>query len=91
MQEEMNSIVENKTWSLVKLPAGHRVVGLKWVFKLKRNEHGAIVKHKAHLIAKGYVHKQGVDFDEVFAPVARLESVRPGGSPHGCQVGIPEL
>ena len=55
---------------------GHRAIGLKWVFKLKRNEEGEVVKHKAHLVAKGYVQKQGVDFEEVFAPVARLESVR---------------
>ncbi|WVZ85162.1 hypothetical protein U9M48_032112 [Paspalum notatum var. saurae] len=74
MLEEMGSIEENKTWSLVDLPRGHRVIGLKWVFKLKRDEHGEIVKHKARLIAKGYVQWQGVDFEEVFAPVARMES-----------------
>jgi hypothetical protein len=53
-----------------------RSIGLKWVFKLKRNEEGQVVKHKAHLVAKGYVQKEGIDFNEVFAPVARLESVR---------------
>ena len=51
---------------------GHRAIGLKWVFKLKRNEEGEVMKHKARLVAKGYVQKQGVDFEEVFAPVARL-------------------
>ena len=76
MQEEMSSITDNKTWSLQELPAGHRAIGLKWVFKLKRNEEGQVVKHKARLVAKGYVQKEGVDFSEVFAPVARLESVR---------------
>lgn len=76
MLEEMISIEENKTWSLVSLPKGHRSIGLKWVFKLKRDEHGTVVKQKARLVAKGYVQRQGVDFEEVFAPDARMESVR---------------
>ena len=76
MQEELKSIVENNTWTLADLPAGKRPIGLKWVFKLKKDETGAIVKHKARLVAKGYVQQQGIDFDEVFAPVARMESVR---------------
>jgi hypothetical protein len=69
MLEEMASIEENKTWTLVKLPHGHRAIGLKWVFILKYNEAGVIIKHKARLVAKGYVQQQGIDFDEVFAPV----------------------
>ena len=76
MQEEMTSITENQTWSLEDMLPGHRAIGLKWVFKLKRNEKGEVVKHKARLVAKGYVQKQGVDFKEVFAPVARLKFVR---------------
>jgi hypothetical protein len=76
MEAEMQSIEENKTWSLVDLPPGHKPIGLKWVFKVKRDEHGAIVKHKARLVAKGYVQRPGIDFTEVFALVARLESVR---------------
>jgi hypothetical protein len=76
MLEEMASIEENKTWTLVDLPKGQRAIGLKWVFKLKRDEHGEVVKHKARLVAKGYVQRQGIDFEEVFAPVARMESVR---------------
>ena len=75
MEAEMQSIEENKTWSHVDLPPGHKPIGLKWVFKVKRDEHGAIVKHKARLVAKGYVQHPGIDFTEVFAPVARLESV----------------
>ena len=55
MLEEMASIEENKTWSLVNLPKGHRAIGLKWVFKLKHDENGAIIKHKARLVAKGYL------------------------------------
>uniref|UniRef100_A0ACD5TNV1 Uncharacterized protein n=1 Tax=Avena sativa TaxID=4498 RepID=A0ACD5TNV1_AVESA len=76
MLDELQSIDSNNTWTLTSLPVGHRAIGLKWVFKVKKNEHGHIVKHKARLVAKGYVQRQGVDFEEVFAPVARLESVR---------------
>ncbi|WVZ61596.1 hypothetical protein U9M48_011448 [Paspalum notatum var. saurae] len=76
MLEEMASIEENKTWTLVDLPKGQRAIGLKWVFKLKKDEHGEVIKHKARLVAKGYVQRQGIDFEEVFAPVARMESVR---------------
>jgi hypothetical protein len=60
----------NQIWSLEDLPRGHRAIGLKWVYKLKRNEEGVMVKHKACLVAKGYVQRQGVDFEEVFSPVA---------------------
>lgn len=84
MEQEMKSIEENKTWSLIDLPPGHKPTGLKWVIKVKRDEtrrdwgvikvkrdeHGVIVKHKARLVAKGYIQRQGIDFDEVFAPVA---------------------
>jgi hypothetical protein len=76
MDMEMESIEKNKTWELVKLPVGKKPIGLKWVYKLKRNYDGGVVKHKARLVAKGYVQKQGVDFEEVFAPVARLDTVR---------------
>ena len=76
MHEELSSIIDNGTWQAVDLPTGHRPIGLKWVFKLKKDASGAVVRHKARLVAKGYVQRAGVDFDEVFAPVARLDSVR---------------
>jgi hypothetical protein len=76
MPEEMASIEENKTWTLVSLPHGNLAIGLKWVFKLKYNEVADIVKHKARLVAKGYVQQHGIDFDEVFAPVAQMGSIR---------------
>jgi hypothetical protein len=76
MTEEMKSITDNATWELADLSPGFRAIGLKWVYKVKRDEHRNIVRYKARLVAKGYVQCAGVDYDEVFAPVARLESVR---------------
>lgn len=76
MQCEIDSIEKNETWKLTSLPPGQKVIDLKWVYKLKRDAEGNIVKHKARLVAKGYVQKKGVDFDELFAPVTRLETVR---------------
>ncbi|WVZ50248.1 hypothetical protein U9M48_001522, partial [Paspalum notatum var. saurae] len=76
MIEEMESIKGNQTWCLVPLPPGQRPIGLKWVFKVKKNSSGEVVKHKARLVAKGYVQQQGIDYEEAFAPVARIESVR---------------
>jgi hypothetical protein len=58
------------------LPKNQKAIGLKWVFKVKKDPEGNIVKHKARLVAKGYAQVRGVDFDEVFAPVARIETVR---------------
>ena len=74
--EEMSSIQENGTWRLVPLLANLKTIGLKWVYKVKKDTQGVIVKHKARLVVKGYIQRQGVDFNEVFAPVARLEIVR---------------
>jgi hypothetical protein len=76
MLEEINSFEENDTWKLVDLPKGQEPIGLKWVYKLKKDASGVIIKHKARLVAKGYVQRAGIDFEEVFALVARLDSVR---------------
>ncbi|KAL8157792.1 hypothetical protein AgCh_002484 [Apium graveolens] len=76
MENEIDAIERNNTWELVSLPSGQKPIGLKWVYKLKRDAKGEIVKYKARLVAKGYVQRQGVDFDEVFASVTRLETVR---------------
>lgn len=76
MLDELQFIDDNNTWTLTTLPAGHQAIGLKWVYKLKKDEEGNVIKHKARLVAKGYVQRLGVDFEEVFAPVTRLESVR---------------
>jgi hypothetical protein len=63
-------------WELADLPRGHSAITLKWVFKLKRDETGVIVKHKARLVAHGFVQREGIDFNDTFAPVARMEFVR---------------
>ena len=76
MQTELDAIEKNKTWKLTDFPPRHKVIGLKWLFKVKKDNLGKVVKHKARLVAKGFVQKEGVDFDEVFAPVARLDTVR---------------
>ena len=76
MLEEMKAIKENETWQLIDPLPGCRPISLKWVYKVKRDELGAIVKHKARLVARGFVQREGIDFEEVFAPVERMESVR---------------
>ncbi|GJY48909.1 ribonuclease H-like domain, reverse transcriptase, RNA-dependent DNA polymerase [Tanacetum coccineum] len=75
MKVELDSININNTWELTTLPKGHKAIGLKWVFKTKKDANGNIVKHKARLVAKGYIQEHGIDFEEVFAPVARMETI----------------
>ena len=75
MEEETASIEENRTWSLVDLPHGRRAIGLKWVYKVKRDEKRAVAKHKARLVVKGYAQRQGINYDEVFTPMAWLDKV----------------
>jgi hypothetical protein len=76
MKVEMDAVEKNRTWELADLPRGHRAITLKWVFKLKRDEVGAIIKHKARLVARDFLQWEGIDFDDSFVPVARMESVR---------------
>jgi hypothetical protein len=75
MKAEMDVVEKNRTWELADLPRDHRAITLKWVFKLKRDEVGAIIKHKARLVARGFLQREEIDFDDAFAPVARMESV----------------
>ena len=76
MEEELNMSDKNNTWNLVDPPKGKDIINLKWVYKTKYNEDGSIQKHKAKLVAKGYSQQPGVDFNETFAPVARIETIQ---------------
>jgi hypothetical protein len=75
MQEELNNFTRNEVWHLVPCP-NQNVVGTKWVFRNKQDEHGVVIRNKARLVAKGYSQVEGLDFGETYAPVARLESIR---------------
>jgi hypothetical protein len=75
MQEELNNFKRNEAWSLVPRPK-QNVVGTKWVFRNKQDEYRVVTRNKARLVAKGYAQVAGLDFEETFAPVARLESIR---------------
>jgi hypothetical protein len=74
MQEELNNFKRNEVWSLVPR-LKQNVVGTKWVFHNKQDEHGVVTRNKARLVAKGYAQVAGLDFEETFAHVARLESI----------------
>ena len=73
---EYESLLKNDTWKLVELPPGKNVVGCKWIFKLKRNADGSISRYKARLVTQGHTQEAGLEYDEVFAPVARYTSIR---------------
>jgi hypothetical protein len=75
MQEELNNFKRNEVWTLVPRPK-QNIVGTKWVFRNKQDEHEVVTRNKARLVAKGYAQVAGLDFEETFAPVARLESIR---------------
>ncbi|GJX15973.1 putative ribonuclease H-like domain-containing protein [Tanacetum coccineum] len=73
-QEEPKKLQE--VWTLVDLPNGKRAIGTKWVYRNKKDERGIMIKNKARLVAQGYTQEEGIDYDEVFAPVARIEAIR---------------
>lgn len=76
MDSEMESLKAHKVWELTTLPPGKRVVGSKWVYKVKTGEDGSIERYKARLVAQGFNQQQGADYDETFSPVVRMESFR---------------
>ena len=69
-------IKKNNTWELVNHPHGKYIIEVKWVYKTKLNPDGTIQKHKARLVAKGYSQQPRIDYNETFAPVARLDTIR---------------
>ena len=74
--DEMASLHKNEAWDLVELPAGRKPIGSKWVFKKKTNAEGKVEKYKARLVAKGYSQVPGIDFGDIFSPVAKVASIR---------------
>ena len=76
MQAEIDALHAAGTYELAPLPSGHRAIGCKWVLKAKRNAQGAIVKYKARLVAKGFAQRYGIDYEETYAPVCRIGSIR---------------
>ena len=76
INEKLDQIEKNDTWELVPRPTNKNVIGTKWVFRNKHNEDGKVVRNKARLVYKGYTQIEGVDVDETFAPVVRLETIR---------------
>ncbi|GJT21944.1 putative ribonuclease H-like domain-containing protein [Tanacetum coccineum] len=76
MQEEMQQFINQKVWQLVPLPDGKIAIGTKWILKNKRDARGIVVRNKARLVAQGHRQEEGIDYDEVFAPVARIEAIR---------------
>ena len=76
MDDELQALEQNHTWDLVDLPDGKNAMGCKWVYKIKTHSDGSIDRYKARLVAKGFTQEYGIDYEETFAPVARLTSVR---------------
>jgi histone deacetylase 1/2 len=76
MQEEYNSLLENQTWELVPLPLDRQLVICRWVYKTKNAANKLVSKHKARLVVKGFQQIHGIDYDENFAPVEKLDSIR---------------
>ncbi len=76
MQLEMKSLKDNNVWELVTLPKDKKLVGSKWVYKVKVDGDGCVERFKARLVAQGFTQTKGADYDETFRPVVRMESVR---------------
>ena len=76
MQNEYDSLIKNNTWKLVDPPFGTKPIGCKWVYKNKYKTDGSLDKHKARIVEKGFAQKEGVDYEETFAPTAKWATTR---------------
>jgi Reverse transcriptase (RNA-dependent DNA polymerase) len=76
MKEELDALERNETWEIVQLPKGKKVVGCKWVYKLKYNSDGTIERYKTRLVAKGYTQTHIINYQEIFTSVAKMNTVR---------------
>jgi hypothetical protein len=76
MNDELDHIEKNNMWEMIHRPKGKNIMCSKLIFKNKFNEHGQVVRNKERLVYKGYAQIEGLDFDETFAPIARLEVIR---------------
>ncbi|GKC96644.1 putative ribonuclease H-like domain-containing protein [Tanacetum coccineum] len=76
MQDKLLQFKLQQVWILVDLPSGKKAIGTKWVFRNKKDERGIVIRNKARLVAQGYRQEEGINYDEVFAPMARIEAIR---------------
>ena len=76
MVEEYDSIMKKQVWEVVLRPQGKKVVGSRWIYKVKHAVDESVEKYKAHFVAKGFSQKEGIDYEETFAPVTRYSSIR---------------
>lgn len=76
MNEEYKALIRNKTWTLATFPVGKKLIGYKWVHKLKRNTDGSIARYKAILVAKGYDQASGFDFSEIFSSLVKPTTIK---------------
>ena len=76
MQEELNQFERSKVWNLVPKSNDHSIIDTKWIFRNKMDEQSNTVRNKARLVTQGYSQEKGIDYEETYAPVARLEAIR---------------
>ena len=76
LEKDYNSLIKNETWELVPPPEGCNIIGSKWVVKVKRDANGDVDRHTARLVAQGYSQTQGIDYEEVYSPVAKHSSIK---------------
>ena len=76
MQEELSQFERSEVWEVVPRPSNQSVIGTRWVFRNKIDENGKIVRNKARLVAQGFNQEEGIDYEETFAPITRLEAIK---------------